>query len=108
MRDVPLRSVGYPVAVNVPCALTTIEPSSSVMPVHENVPSNVDGSAVVTITWHLPSSDANDVASDPEPMENSSRRVADVGWLPRNDVPLSANAAVSVSHPSANGPGGGA
>ena len=40
-------------------------------------------------------------------MENVSSRVADVGWLPTNDVPLSANAAVSVSHPSANGPGGG-
>ena len=108
MRDAPLRSVGYPAALNAPCALTTTEPSSSEMPMHENVPSNVAGSAVVTITSHPPSSDANDVVPSPERMENVSRRSSEVGWLPMNDVPLRANAAVSVSHPSANGPGGGA
>jgi len=108
VRALPLSSVGHPAALNVPWALTTSVPLVSETPEHENVPSNPVAPAVVTVTLHAPSPGANDAVPDAECTKNVSRSVDDVGSVPMNDVPPSANPAVGVVHANVNDPGGGA
>ncbi len=108
MRALPLSSVGHSEALNVPWASTTTVPFTSVTPTHENVPLNAVASAVVTVTSHPPSSDANDGVPDAECTKNVNRSAVDVVRVPTNVVPPRANPAAGVDHASVNVPGGGA
>ena len=78
------------------------------MPRQENVPLKLSVSAVVTVTSHPPSFEANDAVPDAEWIENVSRRDVDVTRVPTNVVPPRANPAPAVDHASVNEPGAGA